>query len=535
MRGGKLVIAVRGDVGALNPYVAADATTSNIVDLLYPRLFHEQLGSGVGRFAPALASGWSWQPDGRTLHLTLQPQARWSDGRPLTCDDLVYTLGVRHSDRTGWSGAREARAVEAVRCLDPHSAEIRFASRRADALALLNDNALVSANYRSIPLEQWRAIVWPERAIGAGPFRIGAFRAGQELVLHRDPTWWGSAPAAVDEVVFRIFPDDTLAFQAFLSGEVDLVERLPLTRLAEVTARPGRSVYEVPSLAVTQIVWNQLAPNAYRRDRAERGCAAERGCHESPADLERLRRTAPHPLLIDRRVRRALMLALDRQDLVDGLLQGKGRVGTSPVVSSLWAHDHQPPERFDPQAAAALLQEAGWMRSNPAGVRQRAGRPLRIELLVNAESAVRRDVAERCRSMLALVGVDLVIEAVPRSEYALRAREKAFDALLIGWRAGTRLSTDLTLQDAVDLGPNMGSWSTDRSEQLLQQAMSAPDEATARPLWVAWQALFRQEQPLTVLYEEPNLIGINARVVGATPSALNPYDNLSSWWIDPSP
>ncbi|NIR61141.1 MAG: hypothetical protein GWO02_17370, partial [Gammaproteobacteria bacterium] len=95
--------------------------------------------------------------------------------------------------------------------------------------------------------------------------------------------------------------------------------------------------------------WNALAPEAYAEDRRRRGC--DDGCDEGPDEIRNLQRTRPHPVLADPRVRRALALAIDRQDIVDGLWDAHARVGTTPIVSASWAHSDGGALPFD-QAAA---------------------------------------------------------------------------------------------------------------------------------------------------------------------------------------
>ncbi len=526
-------MALRGDLGSWNPYTVEDDATAHVLDLLYPRLMHESWRDGGLSFVPWVAESWQATPDGRRLTIALRDGARWSNGAPITCDDVAFTHAARQDPALSWSGADDASRATLVPCREPHTVEFRFQRSSLNALFAVNDDALVSRDYRDVALSTWHATDWSARMIGAGPYRRLSVTPGQEAVLVRDEGWWNAPQPNIDRVVFRVYPDESLAVDALANGEIDLLERVPPVRAQALQQNPKLRLVELPALTETQIVWNLLRPEAYVADRQRRRCDADIPCREDESDITRLQQTAPHPILSDAAVRRALTLAIDRQDLIDGLLAGYGHVGDTPVISPLWAHDGVAAAAYDPEAARRELDAAGWVDRNHDGVREKNGRRLKLALLVNAESATKRDIAERCAVMLALVGVELQIEAVPRGVYAQRARDKRFDALLIGMRIGTALSVGLHTRDAVARGLNMGSWSTAESDALLDQAAQAPSRELAKPAWVLWQQLVRRDRPVTVLYEERTLIGISARVQDATPSPLDPYDNLPQWWIAP--
>jgi peptide/nickel transport system substrate-binding protein len=536
-RGGTLVVALRGDVDSWNPYTAGQAAAANVLELVYPRLVRERFGAGEAGLVPWAARSWSFSPDRRTLTFALDPRARWSDGSPLRCEDVAFTLAMQRDEALAWDGAFLKEAIEAVECPDPATAVFRFARPSSYQALDANDDALVPAAYRAVPPAQWAETRWETRAVTAGPFRIESVKPGQEAVLARDPQFWIEGRPFLDRVVFRVYPDAAAALAALEAGEVDVLDKLPPLRAKELVARGGIAVVEAPGLAYTFVGWNALDPAAYAADRRARGCAADAPCAESAADIRRLQRSHPHPVLSDPRVRRALTLATDREDIVQGVLGGYGRVGVSPIVSALGdAFDPSAALPFDPARAAALLDEAGWSGRDPDGVRRKGSRRLELSVIADAENGSRRDALERMAASLARVGVRLTAEPLPRTEFLARARDKRFDGVISGWRAGSRIEPQAILHSdaAAGRGNNLGAWSTPESDALLDRAAAAASPAEALPLWREWQALFREEQPYTVLYEERTLVGLSPRVRGATPSPLSPYDGLEAWWIAPA-
>ena len=526
-----MVVALTGEIDSWNPYTTRELTSAGILDLLYPRLVME---TDDGGFSPWLAEFWEFDSEGLELTFRIRGNAVWSDGTPVTCRDVLFTYEAQVAEELAWHGAFVKERIASVECPDEREVRFRFTEAYPHQLLDANDNAVVPAAYADVPLERWAATVWEDRIISSGPFRLSSVRPGQEAVLERDESWWGAGNVHVDRAVLRVYPDTTAAVGRFLHGEVDLVGKLPPMKAEAVARRSGLRVVELSSLAYTYLAWNALAPGAYVEDRRERGCSDERPCDESAEEIRRLQRARPHPILADARIRRALSLAIDRRDLIDGLLGGYGRIGVSPIVSALWAHDPSAGVPFDPIGAAELLDGAGWRLPEGGGVREHGDRPLTLSVIVNAENRLRRDVLERVAANLSAIGVELRAEPLPRREFVARARNKDFDAVLSGWWAGTRVQPQNLLHSnaAVDRGNNLASWSTSASDELLDRASRAGSREQALPLWAEWQAIFRIEQPLTVLYEERRLLAMSGRVRGPDPPFLNPYLGLCDWWIE---
>jgi peptide/nickel transport system substrate-binding protein len=532
-RGGTLVVALRSDVDSWNPYATRDPSAGALLDLLYPRLVRK----GAQGFEPWLASSWDPSEDGLSITFHLRPDAVWTNGTPVTCDDVRFTRQARTSDALDWPGAALETRVRAVDCSDAHTAVFRFSRRYPDQIADAASGAVVPAVYGYVPLGEWEDTAWERRMITCGPFRLASAAEGKEAVLRRDPKWWAAVDVHLDRIVLRSFRDADAALARFLAGEVDVIPGVPPLRDGEVRNHPGVALLEVPTLSYTYLAWNVLEPGAYLADRRRRQCDVGRACAEHPSDILRLRREHPHPILSDSRVRRALSLATDRQGLVNRLQGGHATIGTSPIVSALWAHEPACALPYDPDMARALLDEAGWRDENGDGVLDRDGRPLEIRVLVNEADRARREVLDHVAAGLARVGVRLLAQAVPRGELASRTRFKEFDAVLGGSRPDARVEPQAILHTraAVHRGANVTAWSTPESDALLDRAGEAATRAEAEPLWSRWQMIFRVEQPYTILYEETLLFGLSARVRGADPAAPHPFPGLYRLWVTNAP
>jgi len=537
IRGGSLIVALGSDPDAWNPYTTRDAATAAILESLYPRLVREVAGGRDSGFEPWLATSWEFSEDRRTLTFRMRDDARWSDGSAVTCADVEFTYRAQTSEGLAWPGREYKSRIAGIECPDPRTVAFRFEAAYPDQILDANDNAIVPRAYGDVPLEDWRATVWEDRAVTCGPFRVASVIPGQEAVLERDPSWWDADRVLPDRVVFRVYPDATAAVERWLDGEVDVLRRVPASRLAEAAARSDVRVVRGPSMGWTFVVWNTLERGAYAEDRARRGCGGDAaGCDESPDDILRLRRDRPHPILADPAVRAALDRAIDRADLIEGLLAGNARPLHTPIVSSLWAHVDVAGRPFDPGAAARALDAAGWTDRDGDGIRARDGRRMTLRVAVLAGNPTWTDAAERIVSELHAVGVDASVEPLPRAEFVQRVWDKDFDAAISAWRAGTHIEPHLLFHTraAIDRGNNLGAWSTPESDALLDRAASARTREDAGPAWAAWQDLFHEETPYSILFETMEATGLSARVHDASPTALNPFHDLHRWWLEPA-
>jgi len=240
-------------------------------------------------------------------------------------------------------------------------------------------------------------------------------------------------------------------------------------------------------------------------------------------------------LFADRRVRRALSLAIDRSAFVDGLLQGYGTPAASPIPPALWAHDPDlRPDAYDPAGARALLAAAGWVDTDGDGVRERQGRRFSFTLLTRQGDPVRENGAAIIRENLKAVGVEVLPRAMELGAAIDAVRRGQFEAYLGVYAA--RLWVDpspLLRSDAVDRF-NYGAYANASVDSLLDRGLACADREAARAVWRRLQAVVAADEPIAFLYYPDMIVGIGPRLRGVRPHILSPYNNLADWWIAPA-
>jgi peptide/nickel transport system substrate-binding protein len=285
------------------------------------------------------------------------------------------------------------------------------------------------------------------------------------------------------------------------TGGIDLMDELPVAAAARLEATRRITVHRLRGRYFGHLQWN-------------------------------LRR----PQFTDRRVRRALSLALDRESMVQRLLHGYGAPAASPIPPALWAHHPTlRPDPYDPAAARKLLAEAGWEDRDGDGIREREGVALQFTLTTRKDDPVRENAAIIIRENLRSVGVSVQIRALEMSTVLDEVRRGRFDAHLGLFSSRLAVDPSALLRSTATDRFNYGSYGSAEVDSLLDLGLSIADRARARPVWYRLQEVVAADAPIALLYYPDLLVGVGPRLRGVRPHILSPYNNITEWWIGDEP
>ena len=232
-------------------------------------------------------------------------------------------------------------------------------------------------------------------------------------------------------------------------------------------------------------------------------------------------------------MRRALSLAIDRQEIIDTLWYGFARIAVSPILTSIWAHDPElQPVPFDLEAARRILQSTGWADTDGDGILDRAGEPFAFELITNTGSQVRIDAAVMVQEHLRRVGIAVQVRQLEFNTVVSRALEHDFDAMLGGWDIDTSLDLSYAFHsESIDDGYNFGQFADSEVDRLIEAANLETDPTERVRLLREVEALLHRGQPYTFLWEPQRLAAASTRLRNASPGPLSPYSRLREWWV----
>lgn len=408
-----LSVGILQDAESLNPFLDTSASSVQIFRLNYDRLTDYRTADNA--IVPGLATAWKVSADRKTWTFTLRSGVRWSDGKPLTAADVVFTFTtiMSHPSSVNSSEVKTFSSVTA-----PDGRTVVITTRVPTATMLAIDIPIVPAHVWGDldPMAELRGGV--SSLVGSGPFQLVEAKTGQQYRLSRNAKYWGGAPA-MDTVVLRHFNNPDAAAQALRKGEIDLVGNLTPAQFGALSKEPSVTINEAKGSRYTDLVFNV---GAARSD----GKAVGDG----------------HPALRDTRVRTAIELAIDRRTLVERVLSGHGEVGQAyfPPSYQPWSWQPGPGVRrdFDPAAANRLLDDAGYRRGSD-GVRTmpasgpEAGRRLAFRLYAPVERPHYAQSGRYLVQWLHDIGMDVDLATRDSEQISEQVVAGEFDLFLGGW------------------------------------------------------------------------------------------------------
>jgi len=499
-----VVIGVLSDIQSWNPFLADDLFSEEVLSLVYPSLAIEQVDyqQHPPSFAPSLAESWEWSEDRLALTFHLRQDAVWSDGVSVTSDDLVFSFQTQNAPEVAWAWMGITDSVQRVEALDDHTVRYHFSRDYPYQLMDINDGLIVPAHlWRGIPYQRWQETDWRKLVVSAGPFVPATHTPQQEIVLDRNPKYFVPDRPRLERVIFRVVPSKTSLLTQLLAGGIDFLNFVPPAEADRVRADSRLELVTYPDRSYTHICWNL--------DRA---------------------------LFTDRRVRRALSMAIDRKTLIDVVFEGFARPSLGPVLSSMWAFNHNlEPPSFDHERARRLLAEAGWTDSDKDGVLDREGTVFEFELMAPSENEVRQDICLMIERDLAAIGVRVVPRFVEWGAMQAAMDDGSFDALVNRWEEPTQVDLGEIWHSSPPGAPtlNFGRYANPEVDRLLEEVSAIADFAAQKALLDRIQELIVADQPYTFLVENTRLSGLNSRVHGADINDATPYFNIEEWWVEP--
>ncbi len=494
--GDRLILGTPVDVDGLNPVIATTLTASDVHDLLFWPL--AQFNPDFLTFRPGLADSWEFSPDSSSITFRLNPGAAWHDGHPLRAEDVVFANGLCKDERVAWSAIRWMDRIREVTAVDSLTVRFEFSERYPYQLM----DAVVC---RPLPrhvlgdLDPAKLATHPFNSdpVGNGPFRFRSWTPQQSVEIVANERFFRGRPY-LDGIVWRIVPEWTALLTQLKNGEIDFVPAVLPSYYPEVKDDPDLRIYSAPGRRYVYVAWNL-------RD----------------------------PLFADRNVRRALTMAIDRQQIIDALLYGQGRVMNSPFVSALWAHDPDVrPTPYDPAGAKRLLEEAGWRDTDGDGVLDKDGRPFRFELVTNADNTLRTDITVAIQSQLERLGIDARPRGLEFVVFQGNLQKKDFQAAVAGWNSQIKVDlTDLWHSKAIEDKFNFISYANAEVDSLNDAAIATFDPGRAKELWSRAQQVIAADAGYTHLFEQYDIHALDERFQGMEMNAGGWGYNVEKWYV----
>ena len=463
---------------------------------------HMQVQPLLARVIPTLENGdVRLRADGgMDVTWRLRPGVRWHDGTPFTSADVQFTVDAINSPAYNPESTDGFDRITGVDTPDSLTAVVHYKERYAPYALQFIRGALPRHILQGRDID--RATDYNRAPLGTGPYRVAEWKTGEYILLERVPHYWrGDSLPAIKQLLFRFVPNTTTRINQLRAGEVHVVALVPWDRARDLEGVAGLTVRKTMGNAYEHVTLNE-------------------------------RRVAPFR---DVRVRQALTYAVDRETLVQTILDGLAPVAHGSVQPVSWAYTdsirHYP---FDVAHARALLDSAGWI-AGPGGVRRKDGTPLAFTLMTQAAFVVRENVAQVLQRQWHDIGVDVTIELVDGTAISSKWFDGQFDAMLHWWQMPA--DPDLLLFFAGDRTPpagrNINFLDDAPLTALLYAGDREVDQTRRRPLLVQAQQRIAELAPEVPLYNVTRLDAVPTALAGfkGNPTNTGIFWNVHEWSV----
>jgi peptide/nickel transport system substrate-binding protein len=497
-KGGTLIEGWSTEPQYLLPVRSADVYSNVANRLLFEGLLYldnkGNLQPNFAEKAPEVSA------DGLTYTFKLRSDIKWSDGSPVTPDDVVFTYQLYYDKKyDGLLGNSRPTAIRYIKNVTASGNTITLESASRYAPFLIT--------YGVVPIVPQKILGTKTAAelntdpfnsgppISNGKFKFQSWTKGDKLVLARNDGYF-RGPINVDSWVYKKVPDSVAVLQQLKTGEID-VGRLDPSTYEEAKAEQSLNVLSFQTFGFDEFVF-QLDP------------ARPQG-----------------QILSDVAVRQALVYGLDRQAMVNASYFGQATVANSPIPPISWAYNKgvNPKYPYDAKKAGELLDGAGW-KLGAGGVREKAGQKLTLDLVTNADNQVRMKNLQIMQEQWKKIGVDAQIRSLANLVQLsnLLTADRNFGVLFIGYSLG--IDPDQSgiwhSRASASGGNNGGMFKNAQFDKLLDDAVAEIDQGKRKAMYAQLQDLFASQLPSCILSYPNGIYGVNKRV--------HNYD-LNAFWI----
>ncbi len=496
VRGDAFVSASIAEPTQLNPMFASDSASAEVSHLIFNGLVKYDKNL---KLTGDLAESWSIENGGLKIVFKLRKNVRWQDGSPFTARDVDFTFQKIKDPKLPSPYGGLFEKVKSVTVVDDLTLEVLYDEPFSPGLGswamgilprhLLEKENLADTNFSRHP-------------VGTGPYKMKTWKSGEILILEAFDDYFEGRPN-IDRVVYKIIPDSATSFLELQTENLDGAGLTALQYARQMNTRFFKEKYqryEWPGSTYTYLGYN----------------------------LE-------HPFFSDKRVRKAIGLALPKDEIIKTALLGRGLVATGPYLPDSWAYNPDvKPTAYDAEQSKKLLSEAGWVDSDKDGILDKDGKKFSVSLLTNQGNDVRKLVCEIVQSRLKEIGIEVNIQMVESSVFLKEfIHKKRFEMVILAWSTG--LDPDLyDVFHSSRTAPgqfNFVSYKNAEVDRLLDEGRRVFGEEKRALIYKKIHQIIAEDEPYTFLYVPESLMALHRRFHGVEKTVLGLGLNFIHWFV----
>ncbi len=493
--GDAIVSGSIGEPRTLVPILASDSASGAICGLVFNGLVkYDKDLNLVGD----LARKWDVSGNGIEITFYLRKNVLWHDGELFTAKDVEFTYKslIDPDIRTPYSGDFEM--VKELQIIDDYTLKVVYKEAFSPGLSSWGMNIMPK---HLLEKEDLNNTEFSRSPIGTGPYKFKLWKTGEKVELTSNNGYFEGRPY-INRYIYRIIPDQATLFLELRSEGVDYSSLTPLQFKRQTQSKffkENFQKFKYPSFGYTYLGYN-LNDRKFQ----------------------------------DIRVRQAINYAVDKEEIIRGILLGLGRVATGPFIPESWAHNKEvKAPKYNPNKAKELLKKAGWIDSDGDGILEKDNHEFSFTIITNQGNEQRKLATEILQRRLKEVGIDVKIKIIEWSSFVSEFIDKRrFDAVLLGWG----LSMDPDMYDIwhsskTEEGEfNFVGYKNKEVDRLLLEGRRTFDQKKRQKIYHKVHEILYEEQPYLFLYVAESLPIVHSRFKGIEVGAGGIGHNFIKWF-----
>ncbi|HBU69296.1 MAG TPA: peptide-binding protein [Elusimicrobia bacterium] len=481
-----------GDASYLNPILATDNASGSINGLIFNGLVKYDKNLKI---TADLADSWEISDNGLAVTFHLRKNVLWHDGAPFTSDDVKFTYERLIDPEVKTPFGSDYALIKKLETPDKHTVKVTYKETFAPALeswmmGIVPRHIFQGSDFNSSPANR--------RPVGTGPFVFKEWKTDEKIVLESNKNYFEGRPY-IDRYIFRIIPDQSVEFLELRNRSIDEMSLTPDQWNAYKEFFSAYNKFRYPAFQYVYMGFNLY-----------------------------------NPFFSDIRVRRALAHALNKNEIINGVLLGMGKPATGPFPPQSWAYNSEVKDfEYSPEKAREILFSLGW-RTEKDGYLHKDGKVFEFTIMTNQGNKIRSLSAEIIQSQLKAVGIKANIRIIEWSSFIHQFIDKHnFDAVILGWNL-SRDPDQFAIWNSAQTKEgqyNFVGYSNPEVDRLLENGRRVFDLKKRERIYREIHAKIFNDIPYIFLYYPEALPVVHKRFknVEAAPAGIG--WNFHKWWV----
>jgi len=521
----RVVIGIPADVKTFNPLFALSVDEGAISELLFLSLIDFKWNDKFGEMEPfpMLAERWEWAEEPWSITFYLRKDVLWSDGTPLTVDDIIFSLDV-YADPEVQSrlyGMFEDYYINDENHLDinktfvkksDYELQVNFKPGSSPDLFDVVHPVIPKHIYEKYDRKDLATADENFAPVTNSPFILKEWNRNESITFGVNKNSFLYDEKNINELVFKIIPDYTSRLIQLKRDEIDFMELISTEDVSDLERMDNLNVKTIEGREYDYIGWNNIDPDEYIKSG----------------------KVSPNKLFGNREIRIALTHAINRNEILEEYLYNYGTLASTPIspIFTYYIDTNIVQYNYDPAEAKGMLSKQGWHDTNNDGVIDKNGTEFNFTLAIPGGNPLRSYAATIIKNNLKAVGIEVSIQTMEMGAFIDDLISKNLNAWMAAWYIPIPIELKVFWNsDLKSTQMNFVSYQNNVVDNIMNKLATGQSRESKRKLYYEFQRIIHEDQPMTFMYWKSNIIGINNRIENIDISPLGAIAHCWEWSI----